>query len=795
MSKRPRARQASTAHRNPAAKPLLSVCMIVRDEEANIGRALQSISGVADEVIVVDTGSSDRTAAIAGEAGARVVLFAWADDFAAARNESLRHATGEWILYIDADEELVEPHSEALRQLIASLAKHELGALIEIDNPVDQAGQNSVVGQQWRLFRNGAGIHFEGRIHEQLRWPDGEPNLRPAHSHGVRLLHHGYVDDGQLLARKGERNRRLLELSLAEHPNEPAYHFFLGRQYVWEGRFEEALAPLLKGIELWKLSPHGGGYVPSLFSTAALAALRGSKPEAAVEIERNTPAEHLSAELLYAAGVAYARLGQTDEAIARLNRAWQDTELARASGSDPSASTWRPLLALAEIHESLGRTDDAREMAHKGLSLSPGRPELEAFLSRLEGGDVLVSACMIVRDEEQNLRRWLPSVRAAVDELIVVDTGSEDRTAELAAELGARVSTFAWCDDFAAARNASLAQARGQWIVWLDADDELLLDTPDALRQVCRSLPATVDGAWIDVHSTTNPDGAMGASLRQWRLFRKGRGFAFRGRIHEQLAAPDARAINLAEVSGVHVRHWGYATESSMQEKLARNRRLLELSMAEQPAEPLHHYSLGKQLVWEKNNPAALEELEKALELWRSAGHPNFAFLGPLFSVAACAAINVGHNERALQLEDECPVEAVSSDLLYYAAIACQRLGRLEDAKARLLRAATDPAVRGATETDAATATWRPRLLLGEIAAAQGNREGAFRWVMEAVDLMPDEHPEVLLSAARLARTMHSEADAVRICQRLIASAAPDAIQAEATRLLAGIEAAASVGA
>src|SRR3982750_4635941 len=82
-----------------------------------------------------------------------------------------------------------------------------------------------------------------------------------------------------------------------------------------------------------------------------------------------------------------------------------------------------------------------------------------------------VSLTMIVRNEEKNLPRCLESVRGLFDEIVVVDTGSRDRTKEIAAGFGARVSEFAWIDDFAAARNAALGQASSDYAFWLDADD------------------------------------------------------------------------------------------------------------------------------------------------------------------------------------------------------------------------------------------------------------------------------------------------------------------------------------
>ena len=102
-----------------------------------------------------------------------------------------------------------------------------------------------------------------------------------------------------------------------------------------------------------------------------------------------------------------------------------------------------------------------------------------------------ISLCMIARDEAAQLPRCLASVRGAVDEVVLVDTGSRDRTREIAREHGARVESFAWCDDFAAARNASLARASGDWVLVLDADEEL----PEATRAGLRAALAVHSSA------------------------------------------------------------------------------------------------------------------------------------------------------------------------------------------------------------------------------------------------------------------------------------------------------------
>ena len=107
-----------------------------------------------------------------------------------------------------------------------------------------------------------------------------------------------------------------------------------------------------------------------------------------------------------------------------------------------------------------------------------------------------LSLCMIVKNEEHNTEACLSSIRPWVDEMVVVDAGSTDKTPEIAQRLGARLFHFDWCDDFAAARNASLAYARGKWIFWMDADDTIDDTNGSKLRElVQRSVDETILGS------------------------------------------------------------------------------------------------------------------------------------------------------------------------------------------------------------------------------------------------------------------------------------------------------------
>jgi tetratricopeptide (TPR) repeat protein len=214
--------------------PSISVCMIVRDEEGNLPRLLESIEGLADEVIIVDTGSRDATVRIAEDFGARVYHFPWRDDFSAARNESLKHATKDFILWLDGDDELPESEHHKIR---VHLRRHP-GAGVYLKTHVE--GEEQAL--QLRIFPNHRGVHFEGRIHEQAIH-SLEANGIPTFVCGAFVLHHGY-EEPEAVAEKVERNKKILEEEAAEHPENLDTLFFLSRTCRGLGEIEQSIALL-----------------------------------------------------------------------------------------------------------------------------------------------------------------------------------------------------------------------------------------------------------------------------------------------------------------------------------------------------------------------------------------------------------------------------------------------------------------------------------------------------------------------------------------------------------------------
>ena len=146
----------------------ISLCMIVKNEEHNLPGCLDSAAELVDEIVVVDTGSTDRTKAVAVSRGARVVDFAWRDSFAAARNEGLRLAMGDWIFWLDADERPDDSNRQRLRELFAGLKEENAAYTMRQLSPARSAAGMAAFVVQVRLFRRDERIRWEYRVHEQI---------------------------------------------------------------------------------------------------------------------------------------------------------------------------------------------------------------------------------------------------------------------------------------------------------------------------------------------------------------------------------------------------------------------------------------------------------------------------------------------------------------------------------------------------------------------------------------------------------------------------------------------------
>ncbi|MFZ5906223.1 MAG: glycosyltransferase [Nitrospirota bacterium] len=660
----------------------ISLCMIVKNEEENIGKALHSIQPVVNEMIVVDTGSSDRTKKIARVFGAKVYEFPWTNDFSAARNFSLSKATKDWILVLDADEVISPKDHNRLRELLSPssfilhpssfnlhpsslpaysfVTRNYVGPVSVNWNPNDgqyreEAGSGWFPSAKVRLFPNDARIRFDKPVHETVEQSLRDNNFGiikadiPIHHYGklhretIQAKGEEYYQIGKKkLAALGEENPQAIyeiaiqaselekfdeslgywEKLIAVKPDFPNAYHGMGTAYYRLGRYDEAHRAFRQAAQIDPSAKDSGVML-------ALCELLMGNAGSAISL--------LEALLVMHPGYPLALLAVTTAYFCDGNYTRGTAYLEQAGNTPFSIDTYFPDIAkllmgekrydyALRLLEAAVRTGNLTDETHHLLeecrrakagaeAQVDGQTQgTEQTRETVQTGQT-ISLCMIVRNEEDTLERALLSVRPLVDEMIVADTGSFDRTREIAKQLGAKVSLFPWTGNFSDARNFAISQASGNWILILDADEVISPSDHDKLRALIQPSSFHLHPSSLPAYSFTTRNYVIEANTAGWiandgqyfleeagsgwypgekvRLFPNDNRFRFEFPVHERIEPSLMRAGIEIRRSGIPVHHYG---------KLDREKARLK---AEQ------YYQLGKDKLAETglNDASALYEL------------------------------------------------------------------------------------------------------------------------------------------------------------------------------------------
>jgi len=224
--------------------------MIVKNEEKNIERALKWAKDIAFEQIVVDTGSTDRTIALAERMGAKVVHFQWVNDFSKAKNFAIEQAKGEWIAFLDADEYFSTADTKKimpfLKYIMADSKLRDTWHVIQCPwAQLDDFGKIAEVHTQERIFRNIPGLRYEGKIHEKLNVHIDNT----VHGDDITIMHTGYTTESIGKSEKIERNIRMLKEGLKENPENINYKGYLADALRAKSKMEGSTEQLLDEID------------------------------------------------------------------------------------------------------------------------------------------------------------------------------------------------------------------------------------------------------------------------------------------------------------------------------------------------------------------------------------------------------------------------------------------------------------------------------------------------------------------------------------------------------------------
>ncbi|MDT3700315.1 MAG: glycosyltransferase [Thermincola sp.] len=241
----------------------LSVCLVVKNEEKYLLRCLESIAGIADEIVVVDTGSTDRTIEIARQYSDKVYSIKWRDNFGMARNYALGKATCEWILFLDGDEELTP---ESIGRILANLLNNDYeGFLVKVLNYYESGKQVKIAPDVvFRIFRNKKEYRYSGAVYEQIcdNILAVNPCAKIAVTEDICIIHYGYFPDEAVAKSTIERNTKLLLKAVKRNPHSLPDRFHLGIEFFRDKQLDKALAEFLFVAD--RADPQAF-YVPKLF--------------------------------------------------------------------------------------------------------------------------------------------------------------------------------------------------------------------------------------------------------------------------------------------------------------------------------------------------------------------------------------------------------------------------------------------------------------------------------------------------------------------------------------------------
>lgn len=390
-------------------KATVSLCIIAKNEERFLGQCLESLHGIVDEIIIADTGSTDGTAAIAKTYGAEVSSYCWNDNFADARNYTLRLAQCDWILLLDADEALEAEDRQKLIDYI-NTTKADGCHFMVINYIGAAAGGSHTLHNAFRLLRNNGRYRFEGAIHEQIRRIDGA-EITPGtfDVQDIRIHHYGYLDDVVKEKKKRERNIPIIQKLLDDDPDDSFMRFNLGNEYMAEGNY-------LAALEQYNLA-HARidttqAYAPHLIYRQAMCLYTLRRMDAALSaLSEGLAIYPACTDLEFLRGTVLAERGRDTLAIDSFEKCIRMGEPPSTLRFMEDCATMRPLLSLGKLYTRLEDYDRAIDCNIRALNINNGDCRIlytlgELYNARYEDKEQVEESlwrCLTARDHAPNL--------------------------------------------------------------------------------------------------------------------------------------------------------------------------------------------------------------------------------------------------------------------------------------------------------------------------------------------------------------------------------------------------------
>lgn len=351
----------------------ISICMIMKNEEKNLRKCLDSIKGLAHELILVDTGSADSTLDIAREYTSQIYHFDWIHDFSAARNYSLSLASNDWVLVLDCDESLSSIDKDSLTMFMKE-HPYKIG-LISRRNHYESNQTDSVYTDLVERFFNRNLYEYRGEVHEQVVPKNSSPFISGKESINLHLEHFGYVGTEDELYKKAMRDAGILKKMLLKDPNNPYLYFQLGQSYNLIHDDEQALYYYDKGLS-FDVDPDAE-YIQMMVIGYGYALVHLGRYEEALGLQNIYDAFATSADFICLMGLIYLRTGNLVSAMAEFLKA-ANHPVAHMEG----ANSFIPYYNMGCINELLGDKNMALTLYKKCGSFPMALAKIEELTSK-----------------------------------------------------------------------------------------------------------------------------------------------------------------------------------------------------------------------------------------------------------------------------------------------------------------------------------------------------------------------------------------------------------------------------
>lgn len=349
----------------------ISVCLIAKNEEKHIEECLKCLQPYGFEIVLTDTGSTDRTVELARKYTDKIYFFEWCGDFSAAKNFAMQKASHDWILSIDCDEYLEVIDQTALQKCMESYSRH--AGRILIRNRFTQDGQTSYEQVRVSRFVNRRYFHFEGAVHEQLVPTAITTHVKYVYSAPITVLHVGYDGTEDEMRKKSERNITLLKKKLENSGPDPYTYYQLGQSYRKLHDYEAALHYLDLGLSM-DVDP-ALDYVKTMVESYGYTLLDLKRGQEALGLLDIYDEFATRADFVFLIGLIYMNNGLLDNAVNEFHKASTMEEFAVEG-----VNSYKANYNIGVIYECTGHTQEAKEAYCNCGEYRPAKERLQQLL-------------------------------------------------------------------------------------------------------------------------------------------------------------------------------------------------------------------------------------------------------------------------------------------------------------------------------------------------------------------------------------------------------------------------------